>query len=328
MVRIYDSKRNSLETLETTTSLTGLSDSAVWIDLDTPSGPEEATLEAILKLDLPTADEMKDIEPSSRLYVEDGAAFMTAGVLWGIDSGSPTVSPVTFVLSGERLITIRYSEPRTFRTAATYIQSQPHLCLRGIDTLILLLEGIVDRTAEALEKVGVSVDRVAKDILERKRRAQRNGASTKGLEEALDAISVDHDITVKARESLVSLGRLVSFLALSEQVRGNKEAEEHVKSVERDIASLMDHATFIASNIQFLLDASLGLINLEQNQIIKLFSVVAVCLMPPTLVASNYGMNFEHMPELRWLLGYPMALTLMVVSGIIPFIYFKRKGWL
>lgn len=328
MVRIYDSKRNIFETLETTTGLTGLPDSAVWIDLDHPSDAEEAALEAILKLDLPTADEMKDIEPSSRLYVENGAAFMTAGLLWGIDSGSPTVSPVTFVLSSERLITIRYSEPRTFRVAASYIQSQRDLCLKGIDTLILLLEGIVDRTAEALEKVGVSVDQIAGSILERKRRAQRKGASSKGLEEALDAISVDHNITVKARESLVSLGRMVSFLALTEPVRSNAKAAEHVKTVERDIASLTDHATFIASNIQFLLDASMGLINLEQNQIIKLFSVVAVCLMPPTLVASNYGMNFEHMPELKWLLGYPMALALMIISGIIPFVYFKKTGWL
>jgi magnesium transporter len=253
---------------------------------------------------------------------------MTAGVLWGIDSGSPAVSPVTFVLASERLITIRYAEPRTFRTAASYIQSQPDLCLTGIDTLVVLLEGIVDRTAEALENVGVSVDRVAKDILERKRRARRKGASTVGLEETLDAISVDHDITVKARESLVSLGRMVSFLALSDQVRDDEKVNEHVRSLDRDIASLTDHATFIASNIQFLLDASLGLINLEQNQIIKLFSVVAVCLMPPTLVASNYGMNFEYMPELGWLFGYPLALALMIVSGLIPFIYFKRRGWL
>jgi magnesium transporter len=96
----------------------------------------------------------------------------------------------------------------------------------------------------------------------------------------------------------------------------------------RDAASLTDHATFIASNINFLLDASLGLINLEQNQIIKIFSVASVCLMPPTLVASSYGMNFEHMPELRWLLGYPYALGLMVISAIIPFVYFRRKGWL
>jgi magnesium transporter len=253
---------------------------------------------------------------------------MTAGVLWGVDVGEPEVTPITFILTNGRLVTIRYAEPRVFKTVAAYIQTQPNLCNGGVTILITLLEAIIDRTAEVLEKVGASVDQVAKEILERKRRAKRKMASTGGLEEALDAISVDHNVTVKARESLVSLGRMIGFLALTEQVRTNKEAREHVKSLARDAASLTDHATFIASNINFLLDASLGLINLEQNQIIKIFSVAAVCLMPPTLVASSYGMNFEHMPELRWLLGYPYALGLMVVSAIIPFVYFKRKGWL
>jgi magnesium transporter len=324
MIRVYDCDRNSHEAL-TAGALTSLPKSGVWIDLDRPSDEEEQALERLLKLDLPTADEMKDIEPSSRLYVENGATYMTAGVLWGVDIGAPEVTPITFVLSNGRLITIRYAEPRTFKTVAAYIQTQPDLCSSGVKTLITLLEGIIDRTAEVLEKVGTSVDQVAKEILERKRRAKRKMASTKGLEEALDAISVDHNVTVKARESLVSLGRMIGFLALTEQVRTNKEAREHVKSLARDAASLTDHATFIASNINFLLDASLGLINLEQNQIIKIFSVAAVCLMPPTLVASSYGMNFEHMPELRWLLGYPYALGLMVISAIIPFVYFKRK---
>jgi magnesium transporter len=327
MIRVYDCTRNSHEAL-TAGSLTNLPKSAVWIDLDRPSDEEEQALERLLKLDLPTADEMKDIEPSSRLYTENGATYMTAGVLWGVDVGMPEVTPVTFVLTNGRLITIRYAEPRTFKTVAAYIQTQPHLSTSGVTTLITLLEGIIDRTAEVLEKVGASVDQVAKEILERKRRAKRKMASTGGLEEALDAISVDHNVTVKARESLVSLGRMIGFLALAEQVRTNKEAREHVKSLARDAASLTDHATFIASNINFLLDASLGLINLEQNQIIKIFSVAAVCLMPPTLVASSYGMNFEHMPELRWLLGYPYALGMMMVSAIIPFVYFKRKGWL
>src|SRR5918993_95265 len=327
MIRVYDCSRNSHEAL-TAGSLINLPKSAVWIDLDRPSAEDEQALERLLKLDLPTPDEMKDIEPSSRLYTENGATYMTAGVLWGGDTGAPEVTPITFVLSNGRLITIRYAEPRTFKTVAAYIQTQPDLCTSGVTTLITLLEGIIDRTAEVLEKVGASVDQVAKEILERKRRAKRKMASTGGLEEALDAISVDHNVTVKARESLVSLGRMIGFLALTEQVRTNKESREHVKSLARDAASLTDHATFIASNINFLLDASLGLINLEQNQIIKIFSVAAVCLMPPTLVASSYGMNFEHMPELRWLLGYPYALGLMVVSAIIPFVYFKRKGWL
>ena len=126
----------------------------------------------------------------------------------------------------------------------------------------------------------------------------------------------------------MSLGRIIGFLALAQEVKANKEVREHIRSLARDIASLTDHATFIAGNIQFLLDASLGLINLEQNQIIKIFSVAAVCLMPPTLVASNYGMNFEVMPELKWLFGYPFALALMIASAVVPFVYFKQKGWL
>ncbi|WP_230532577.1 magnesium transporter CorA family protein [Microvirga roseola] len=327
MIRVYDCSSNSYDAL-TTETLTSLPESAVWVDLDRPSHAEERAVERLLKLDLPTADEMKDIEPSSRLYVENGATYMTAGVLWGVEVGAAEVTPITFVLSNGRLVTIRYAEPRSFRTVAAYIKTQPDLCNSGVMTLVTLLEAIVDRTAEVLERVGTSVDQVSKQILERKRRAKHKAASSKGLEEVMDAIAVDHNVTVKARESLVSLGRMIGFLALAQQVRASTDAREHVKSLARDVASLTDHATFIASNINFLLDASLGLINLEQNQIIKIFSVAAVCLMPPTLVASNYGMNFEHMPELDWVGGYPASLALMVVSAIIPFAYFKRKGWL
>jgi magnesium transporter len=327
MICVYDYARNSHETLAAG-SLGNLPGSTIWIDLNHPSHEEEQALKQFLELDLPTADEMKDIEPSSRLYIENGATYMTAGVLWGVDLGMPEIAPIAFVLTNERLITVRYAEPRVFKMVAAYIQTQSNLCNSGVRTLVTLLEAIIDRTAEVLEKVGADVDQVAKEILERKRQAKRKAASTGGLEQALDAISMDYHVTVKARESLVSLGRMIGFLALAEQVRSDKEAREHVKSLARDAASLTDHATFIASNINFLLDASLGLINLEQNQIIKIFSVSAVCLMPPTLVASSYGMNFEHMPELRWLVGYPYALALMVVSAIIPFAYFKRKGWL
>jgi magnesium transporter len=126
----------------------------------------------------------------------------------------------------------------------------------------------------------------------------------------------------------VSMGRLMSFLSLPLHVRDDRELREHVKSISRDIASLRDHSGFLATNISFLLDASLGLINIEQNAIIKIFSVAAVVSLPPTLVASIYGMNFEHMPELEWLVGYPYALTLMALSAVLPYLFFKRKGWL
>jgi magnesium transporter len=253
MIRIYDCSSNSYDALAVDT-ISSLPESAVWIDLDCPANLEGRMVEAILKLALPTADEMKDIEPSSRLYAENGATYMTAGVLWGVEVGTPEVAPVTFILSNGRLVTIRYSEPRSFRAVAAYIKTQPDLCRSGVTTLITLLEAIVDRTAEVLERVGTSVDQVSKEILERKRQARHRAASTKGLEGILDAIAIDHTVTVKARESLVSLGRMIGFLALAQQVNANREARDHVKSLARDVASLTDHATFIANNINFLLD--------------------------------------------------------------------------
>ncbi len=166
MIRVYDCTRNNHDAL-TAGALANLPKSAVWIDLDRPSNEEEQALERLLKLDLPTADEMKDIEPSSRLYTENGATYMTAGVLWGVDVGEPEVTPITFVLTNGRLVTIRYAEPRVFKTVAAYIQTQPNLCNGGVTILITLLEAIIDRTAEVLEKVGASVDQVAWEILER-----------------------------------------------------------------------------------------------------------------------------------------------------------------
>jgi len=141
-------------------------------------------------------------------------------------------------------------------------------------------------------------------------------------------IGDDQDMLAKTRDSLISMGRLMSFLSLPIHVREDKELREHVKSLGRDIGSLLDHSAFLASNIGFLLDASMGLINIEQNAIIKIFSVAAVVFLPPTLVASIYGMNFHHMPELDWLYGYPFAIGLMVTSAVLPYLFFKRKGWL
>jgi magnesium transporter len=147
------------------------------------------------------------------------------------------------------------------------------------------------------------------------------------LEANLKQIGRSQNLVSKARESLVSLARLLSFLAVGDATK-DKVFRTHLKSLSRDVASLTDHATYIGNNITFLLDASMGMINIEQNAIIKIFSVAAVVFLPPTLVASIYGMNFESMPELHWAAGYPWALGLMVLSAVLPYLWFKRKGWL
>lgn len=303
---------------------------AVWIDLVEPTRAEELLVEQSLGLQVPTREEMAEIEPSSRLYQDRGAVFLTANVMSGIDAGDPVSTPIGFVLTKDHLVTVRYADPKPFRSFAAHIEREPGLCASSTMTLIHLLDAIVDRLADTLEVVQTDIDKTSRSVFRRGEASGRRRAriSNEALQQLLISIGDDQDILAKTRDSLVSMGRLMSFLSLPLHVRDDRELREHVKSISRDIASLLDHSGFLATNISFLLDASLGLINIEQNAIIKIFSVAAVVFLPPTLVASVYGMNFDHMPELEWLLGYPFALALMVLSAVLPYLFFKRKGWL
>ena len=303
---------------------------ATWIDLYQPTPDEEALVERSLGIEAPTREEMAEIEPSSRLYVENGAMFLTAAVLFHSGTDEPASTPVTFVLAGPSLVTIRYAEPKPFRTLAAHAERQPGLCATGPVALIGLLDAIVDRTADNLERVGADLDRLSKEAFGRGQAPAQGSAKSarSDFEGFVKRIAQHQDLTAKARDSLVSLGRLLSFLALSGEVKQAKDLRARARSLSRDVASLTDHTAFISNNINFLLDALLGMINIEQNAIIKIVSVAAVVFLPPTLIASIYGMNFEHMPELEWLLGYPWALALMVLSAVLPYWWFKHRGWL
>ncbi len=202
-----------------------------------------------------------------------------------------------------------------------------------------LLEAIIDRLADVLERVGNEIDGVSREVFRAKSaNASQTGKSRKGkaaevttdLQGLIEQIGRKGDLLTAARESLVSISRLVAYhAALEAPVRkGAKDTRQRIKLLQRDAGSLGDHAQFLQDKINFLLDATLGLINLEQNQIIKIFTVASVAFLPPTLVASIYGMNFQSMPELNWAIGYPMALGVMVLSALLPFLFFKRKGWL
>lgn len=295
-------------------------DEVVWIELINPTRLEELAVEQAIGLLLPTREEMAEIEASSRLYQEDGATFMTATVVSGADGELPTSAPVTFVLAGPRLITIRYVEPRAFAIFCSQVERQPSLCSSGVTTFLALVDAIIDRTADILEHINSEVEANSNLIF--------NRAKSGGFEAILTNLGRSQNVNAKVRDSLVSLARLISFAMLADQIEKDQDARDHLRSLQRDASSLTDHASYLSSNITFLLDAALGLINIEQNAIIKIFSVGAVCLMPPTLVASVYGMNFHHMPELNWVGGYPMALLMMVVSGVIPLWWFKKVGWL
>lgn len=310
----------------------------VWFDLFNPEPGEIRMVEEALKIDLPTRDEMEEIELSARLYQEDGAEFMTMTTLVGLDGDDPVKTPVTFILKGTSLVTVRYADPKPFGAFLARARRPNGLACVGGDTVMLgILEAVIDRMADVLERVGNEIDAVSREVFRGKNGAGKQVKSgsattttTRDLQALIEQIGRKGDLLTATRESLVSISRLVSYHAALEGParKGAKDTRQRVKLLQRDAGSLGDHAEFLQGKINFLLDATLGLINLEQNQIIKIFTVASVAFLPPTLVASIYGMNFQSMPELNWTIGYPMALGVMVLSALLPFLLFKRKGWL
>ncbi len=301
----------------------------LWYDLVSPTPAESRHVEQALGLAIPTRDEMEEIELSARLYQEDGGEFMTLTALTNLDGDTPAKTPVTFILKGETLVTVRYADPKPFLAfvhRALRVNAQAYGC--GEEVMLGIVESIVDRMADVLERIGNEIDGISREVFRGK--ATPSTKKTKDLQSLIEQLGQKGDFLGGVRESLVSISRLVAYHAALEspQRRPSKEVRQRVKMLQRDAVSLGDHATFLSGKVNFLLDATLGLINLEQNQIIKIFTVASVVFLPPTLVASVYGMNFNLMPELQWRLGYPWAILLMLLSAALPFLYFKRRGWL
>ena len=301
----------------------------IWFDLLSPIPTETKYVEDKFSIAIPTRDEMEDIELSARLYQEDGAQFMTMTMLAGLEGDEPIRTPVTFILKENCLITVRYADTLPFRQSTSRLLKGPAaISLAGEMAMLGILEAVIDRTADVLERIGREIDTISREVF----RSKTSNATkkTRNLQSVIEQIGQKGDFLTAVSEGLVSISRLVAYHAAVEQPgrKMSKETRQVIKLLQRDGASLGDHAAFLSSKINFLLDATLGLINLEQNQIIKIFSVAAVVFLPPTLVASMYGMNFEVMPELRWEYGYPFAIAMMIVSAAMPFLYFKRRGWL
>jgi magnesium transporter len=299
--------------------------SAVWVDLLEPTPEEEKFVEATLGIDVPTREEMKEIETSNRLYEDQGALYMTTTVAAQLDTDRPVSTAVTFILVGQRLVSNRYLDTKPFQQFIAYAEKHPAACPNPLTVLAGLVEAFTERIADVLERVGGDLDNLSGSIFARHGNGTPNSRDLRSL---IERIGFAGELNSKARESLVSLGRLLMFVQQSGDATMKGELRDRFRSISRDVTSLSDHASFLGGKVQFMLEATLGMINIEQNDIIKIFSIVAVMLMPPTLVASVYGMNFHFMPELGWPFGYPFALLLMVFSGIFPYIYFRRRGWL
>ncbi|ANY77791.1 magnesium transporter [Microvirga ossetica] len=299
---------------------------AMWIDLIEPTREEDRLVESHLNIEIPTKEEMADIEPSEILYHENNARYMTARVLCSSDTESPKLIDVSFILTERVLVTVRYGEPRSFNMFMARAvkpggcRHQPEAVLDG------LLETIIDRAAEILGTVGTRIDRLSQAIFDNEKRGTRRAASYRV---ALRSIGRKGDIISNVRESMVSVERMLLFLSTS-MPRPQKTAgyQSEWRTALRDVQSIEEHATFLSSKVQFLLDATLGFVTMEQNDIIKIFSVMSVIFLPPTLVSSLYGMNFKLMPELEWEFGYPWAIALMILAAVLPYLFFRWKRWL
>ncbi len=335
MLRVYTRENDHLVPRDIDvaepTHAAALNDRATpWIDLFNPTPEEDRFVESVAGISIPTREEMQEIEVSSRLYNENGAEYMTFTSVVHLDTDEPTTSPVTLILRGDTLITVRYAEPRPFLNFALRVQrpgSAP--CATGEQVMIGLIEALIDRLADALERVGLKIDTISRAVFHHE---EKKGRATKSndFQHAIVQIGREGDLLSMVRESLVSLNRVLTYHAAVFETddSASRDARARVRTNLRDITALTDHTSYLTTKINFMLDATLGLINLEQNQIIKIFSIAAVCLMPPTLVASIYGMNFKHMPDLDFEFGYPMALLLMVITAAVPVWYFRRRGWL
>ena len=298
----------------------------VWVDLLEPTLAEERAVERLLAIDVPSREEMREIETSNRLYEENGTLYMTATVVTKIDTDRPESAAITFILSHNRLITNRYVDPLPFRRFVAYSERHPSAATSAPGILAGLLESIVERTADVLERVGLGLDELSAGVFAPP--VKGVAVRTRDLRAVMEKIGRDGDLTSKARESLVTLGRQLTFIQQSQAVQIPRDQQSRFRSMSRDVLALSDHASFLANKSSFMLQATLGLINIEQNNIIKIFSVAAAVFLPPTLIASIYGMNFHFMPELDWPLGYPLALFIMLVSAMLPYIFFRRRGWL
>ncbi len=302
----------------------------LWIDLLDPTHEEEKAVEALLGLQVPTRQEMAEIEESARLYQEHDALVMTAVVINGVAEGRPSRTQVTFVLTKTHLVSVRYADPVPFRSFMTRSQRQPEAHTTSDSLLASLLESIVERAADVLEMVAADLNEVSTRLFVEDRSPQRR--KIKRVEDELQALIRRlgrKNMTVAIlRESLLSLSRLIPYVRQGAEEWLTNGGPARLKQVERDLRSLSAYEGQLSSEIVYLHDATLGLINLDQNRIIKVFSIAAVLFLPPTLVGTIYGMNFEFMPELRWDYGYVVALVLMVLSAVVPYHWFKWRGWL
>lgn len=327
MIKAYTFKDKNISELNIRTLEKNI-DEAIWIDLYHPSIQEENFIEKLLGINIPTREEMHEIEFSSRLYTHQNTLFSTITIVTHINSLHPESHSVSFVLHNNCLISVRYVDEPSYEELFSGDKLNAEKEIKGSYLLAIMLDHITEKLADTLENITHKIEETSHQIF--KYDYTQNGAfKTTGpnFAKIISKIGLNEDLLSKARESLFTLTRMLGFI-LQSKYYPEAEDKKQITMIMRDVNSLIEHANFLSQKMTFLLDATLGMINIEQSSIIKIVSVAAVVFLPPTLVASIYGMNFHYMPELDWYIGYPVAIILMMLSAFLPYKFFKYKGWL
>lgn len=305
-----------------------LGEGVAWLDVFQPTPEEARYIEATLGISVPNTEEIWKNRVLNRFYEEHGVHYMTAAIITKVDSPHPETSAVTFILAPEYLLTIRHIAPTSFMNFTQRLLQKPQKFPDSAHIFEGLASEIVMRVAHNSELVVEELDAISHDIFGVNvfEEGKKKQSQSHLMQEVLKRLGTCADLNSKINESLHGFQRLLCYV---QQTHGQDSfMVSHLQLLQTDTNALMQQTAFLSDKITFLLDATLGMINVEQNIIIKIFSVVAAFFLPPTLISSIYGMNFSHMPELSWTEGYPFALALMIICALVPYLYFRKKGWL
>ncbi len=299
-----------------------------WLDLLNPTNEEKASVESRYGLKLPSRQELSEVESSSRVSEQNGVLFLSMPIVSSANALEQPPSPVGFVLSKDLLVTIRYTQLRSFDTVAAKFSKEDG---RGssVETFAALVDEMVNLSADLLEEIGAELDAVSRAVFPKLRKKRRHvSRSNDALRNILTDIGNAGERLSRIRDILLGLQRIVPFVFGTERDWIPHKMQGCLKTAQNDLLSLTDYETHLSDKVQFLLDAVLGFINTKQNDIFTVLTIVSVVGIPPTLVASIYGMNFKNMPELGWAWGYQYGLALIVLSTVLPILWFKWRGWL
>lgn len=304
-----------------------LPDHVIWLDLLDPSENERLLVERHAKIRVPSKEALSEIEASSRLISEHGVLYLSTPTVAKGEFEETEISPVGFILTERLLVTVRYTQLPSFDSVAERVRADETLdCSVGI--FAALLEAIIDRGADVLEHLGATIDKVSKSVFRGNRSSPKHPSRSTGrLRQILSEIGVSGDHLAQARDTLLGVGRLATFVGDAGQDWIPQAFHARLNAISKDVVSLSDYETHLSDKVQFVLDAVLGYISIEQNDLFKVLTIVSVVGVPPTLLAGIWGMNFKNMPELSWAWGYPLSWLAIILSAILPLIWFKRRGW-